>query len=229
MPARWLLVTATSLDWDHLDKSALRMNLLTRIRSFVFEHPKLTPELDIDHDGWLVGSRVVKMPAHPSWHYDQLATPESRPLGVVWHYTATDFGTAKNMHKRRTKKRNPKVDRAASWHLTFASDGRIWQMVSLHQGAWHCIGMIPDHYGYGPLRVNRSFVGLELEGHGDRFTDEQLESVVLFARVGALIYRWGYPDLSWGHFQFDPERRSDPGPLFRKLLPDLLAKAGVTR
>ena len=177
--------------------------------------PTLAP-LEIDHAGWLVGDDVVIVPAHESWYYKKLDTPDSEPLGVIWHYTATDFGTAKSMAKRRTKRRK-QGQRAASWHVTIAGDGKIWQLISLESGAWHCRG---SHKG---IKINRSMIGIELEGHGQRFPEIQCIAAHRFLQAMVDDYGCKREELEHGHRDFDPKRRSDPGDLWaHEILPTIL-------
>lgn len=171
--------------------------------------------LDIDSDGWLVGAHVERV---PSVRHSKLTTPRG-PLAIVWHYTATDVGTAKNLAKRiRTYKRG--VDRAASWHVCIGADGRLWQSVSFERGSWHCAkGTILGH------RVNACTVGVELEGHGKAFPDEQVDAAVRLVRALAEAYSLERRQAGYGHVMFDPSRRSDPGPVWAAMLPGLLERA----
>ena len=184
------------------------------------ERPNLlgpSSELEIDHAGWLHGPGVVRMPAHPSWHYSGLSTPDGHPAGVVWHYTATKHGTAKSMAKRRTRKRNPAKDRAASWHISLEGDGTIWQMISLLDGAWHCRGQ------------NRRTVGIELVGHGDDFPKPQVWAAIRLVKALRAEYSWASKkSYIAGHRDFDPTRRRDPGDLWdNTILPAVLREAGL--
>jgi N-acetyl-anhydromuramyl-L-alanine amidase AmpD len=143
----------------------------------------------------------------------------SVPVAIVWHYTATDPGTALSLCKRITKY-DSSVDRAASWHLIIGVDGRVYQSVSFLCGAWHCAkGTIGGH------SVNKTSVGIELEGHGDIFTPAQIdaaEEVVVALRVA---YGISEARAKLLHSEFDPKRRSDPGPIWSgRILPALLRR-----
>ncbi len=165
-------------------------------------------QLRIDDDGWLSGWGVKIVRSHKSWTSGQRPTVAHRPEALLWHYTATEYGTAKNMAKRRAVKRIG-TDRPASWHVTVAGDGTLWQQVSFEHVAWHCgAGRI------GEYRVNECSVGIELEGHGLAFPEAQLDAAerLVVALVGA--YELGRRACSYGHSEFDPARRSDPGRLW---------------
>jgi N-acetyl-anhydromuramyl-L-alanine amidase AmpD len=192
---------------------------ISRVSSIPNEPPLMKPKLlplEIDHAGWLRGLDVEIIAAHPSWYYEKLSTPDSEPVGVIWHYTATNFGTARSMAKRRTKARRPD-QRASSWHVTVAGDGTLWQLVPMISGAWHCRG---KHNG---LSINRSMIGIELEGHGKKFPDAQCKAA--HRLVQALVDDYGLKreDLEHGHRDFDPKRRDDPGDLWaHEILPGIL-------
>lgn len=168
--------------------------------------------LEVDVDGWLVGAGVERV---PSVRHSALSTPRG-PHAIVFHYTATDVGTAKNLAKRiRTYKRG--VDRAASWHVCVGADGTLWQSVSFLRGSWHCAkGTIAGH------RVNACSVGVELEGHGKEFPLAQVEAAERLVHALAEAYDIRREHAGHGHVEFDPARRSDPGPVWNALLPSLL-------
>lgn len=178
-------------------------------------HPQdsATHELGADAEGWLVGSNVRVMPSVRS---SSLSTPQG-PIAVVWHFTATDIGTAKSLATRiRTFKRG--VDRAASWHVCIDDEGVLWQSVSFLRGAWHCgKGLINGH------RVNACSIGIELEGHGRTFSQAQVKSAAALVKVLRETYPISRERAAFGHSQFDPTRRSDPGEKWTKeLLPHVL-------
>lgn len=171
-------------------------------------------------DGWLRGDGVQRVPADPSWYGGPM--PDG-PLAIMAHYTATDPGTAETMARKRVPARH-RDDRAASWHLTIAQDGRIWQMVPLTQAAWHC----RRGYALGPTRkhrrINDCAIGVELEGHGDHFPAAQITAAM--ALWPALVRAYGIPrrHAMLEHSQYDPGRRRDPGPVWmRECAPVVLA------
>lgn len=176
--------------------------------------PATGPEaLDVDAEGWLVGSGVELVPSVRS---SPLSAPQG-PIAVVWHYTATDVGTAASLARRiRTYKRG--VDRAASWHVLVGADGVLRQSVACMRGAWHCAkGTIGGH------RVNSCSVGVELEGHGSVFTPAQIVAAERLLRALVATYPITREHAGHGHVEFDPARRADPGPLWKnELLPPIL-------
>jgi N-acetyl-anhydromuramyl-L-alanine amidase AmpD len=180
----------------------------------------ISPEPDaltIDADGWLRGPAVRRVPSHRSWTSGRRPTPAHAPTALLWHYTATNHGTAERMAKNRVPRRKPN-DRPASWHVTVAADGVLWQQVSFLEVAWHCgKGRIGDY------RVNECAVGIELEGHGDAFPEEQVGAATLLVRRLAGVYGLDREDCAHGHRDYDPARRADPGPVWAGgVLPDLL-------
>jgi N-acetyl-anhydromuramyl-L-alanine amidase AmpD len=184
-------------------------NLLRSVLSGV---PMAQPDdLAVDEDGWLVGQGVERV---PSVRHSPLSG--RTPIAIVWHYTATDHGTARAL-ARRIRSYRKGVDRAASWHVCIAHDGVLWQSVPFLRGAWHCgRGAIEGH------RVNRCSVGVELEGRGDSFPASQVLAAVRLVHVLAAAYPITREHAGYGHSQFDPKRRSDPGPQWMAELPSVL-------
>lgn len=175
---------------------------------------QLLPSLLVDADGWLVGDGVTRIPMHPNWRYSSLLTPGSRPTAVVWHYTATDAGTAEGMARRRTQPRRDD-DRAASWHLSIETYGGIVQMAPLTVGTWHAGSSTARRIKGLDAWANRCAVGIELVGHGKAFPQAQ---VIDAARVlAAIVDAYGVDRRYAGvtHAELDPGRRSDPGPVWR--------------
>jgi N-acetyl-anhydromuramyl-L-alanine amidase AmpD len=179
-------------------------------------HVEASPDpdaLELDAEGFLVGDRVQLVPSVRS---SALSTPQG-PIAIVWHYTATDHGTAPSLARRiRAYKRG--VDRAASWHVCIGYDGVLWQSVSCMRGAWHCAkGTIQGH------RVNSCSVGIELEGHGTLFPTAQVRAAERLLRALVAAYPIEREHAGHGHVEFDPSRRSDPGPIFlEEILPPML-------
>jgi N-acetyl-anhydromuramyl-L-alanine amidase AmpD len=168
--------------------------------------------LEVDAEGWLVGARVEHV---PSVRHSPLSTAQG-PIAIVWHYTATDHGTARALARRiRTYRRG--ADRAASWHVIVGHNGVLWQSVPFMRGAWHCArGIILGH------RVNACSIGIELEGRGDRFTPAQVAGAKRLIRALTHAYPLREVDAMHSHRQYDPTRRSDPGPAWEAMLPDLV-------
>lgn len=168
--------------------------------------------LSVDAEGWLVGLDVVKAPIDPSWYYKRLKTSSGWPAAIVWHYTATDPGTAAAMARNRQRPLNPD-DRMASWHISIETDGRIWQMIPLTGGAWHAGGETAKPIP-GVGSANSHATGVELVGHGESFTPAQVAAAARVTR--AIVRRCGIPRAlaMISHQSLDPTRRRDPGPVW---------------
>jgi N-acetyl-anhydromuramyl-L-alanine amidase AmpD len=123
---------------------------------------------------------------------------------------------------KRIQQINP-ADRV-SWHILIGENGTIYQSVRLVNGAWHVRKSAPGTPAELVGGVNRWLIGVELESRDGR---NFAPALVDAARelIGAL-HEWR-PDwpaaaYTYGHHQFDPARRSDPGPEWLALLPSLL-------
>ena len=101
--------------------------------------------------------------------------------------------------------------RFVSSHFLVGKDGRLWQLVSLEHRAWHA----GSSYLHGRSVLNRSSVGVEITGDGNRypFTRAQIETVVRL--VGVLTAQLGL-EAPWiaGHEHVAPRRKVDPGERF---------------
>jgi beta-lactamase class A len=98
-----------------------------------------------------------------------------------------------------------------SSHFLVGKDGRLYQFVSLEHRAWHAGPSLL----HGRLALNRTSVGVEITGDGNRypFTAAQIETVVRL--VGVLTAMFDIP-APWivGHQHIAPDRKDDPGALF---------------
>jgi len=98
-----------------------------------------------------------------------------------------------------------------SSHFLVGRDGRLYQFVSLEHRAWHA-GSSDLH---GRTVLNRSSIGVEITGNGNRypFTKAQVETTVRL--VGVLTAQLGLT-APWiaGHEHVAPGRKVDPGALF---------------
>lgn len=98
-----------------------------------------------------------------------------------------------------------------SSHFLVGLDGRLYQFVSLEHRAWHA----GASYLHGRSVLNRTSVGVEITGDGNRapFTRPQVETVVRL--VGVLTAQFGL-EAPWiaGHQHVAPVRKPDPGALF---------------
>lgn len=175
-------------------------------------------ELEVDPAGWLVGDRVMRV---PSVRHSRLTTPGEEPWGVMLHYTATDHGTARAL-ANRIRTYDPAKDRAASWHVIVAHDGVLWQSIPFERGAWHCAkGRIHSH------TINRSTIGIEIEGHGADKHPPPAEQVAALERLYRAIlaaYRIGLDFLALEHRKYDPSRRADPGDGWARIAADIVGR-----
>lgn len=188
-------------------------------------------DLEVDGEGWLVGRGVRRL---PSVRHSSLSVPT--PIALMWHYTATDPGTAGSLAKRIQTYRSGH-DRAASWHVCVGVDGTLWQSVPFLRGAWHCARGVVEHrrwhgdrfmWDYDVAdshRINACAIGVELEGHGKTFSNPQVAGAMRL--LGAVVEAYQiHPTMAvLAHSHFDPSRRRDPGPVWRDLLPLLLRGA----
>lgn len=194
-------------------------------RAPITGHPEPAPDplaLEVDAAGWLVGDRVVRIPSVRS---SRLTTPASEPLGVMLHYTATDHGTAASLAKR-IRTYDPKKDRAASWHVIVAHDGTLYQSIPFERGAWHCAkGRL--YAADGEHTINRSTIGVELEGHGADKHPPPIEQVIALERLySAILGAYDMPPdwLALEHRKYDPSRRADPGDGWARIAANILAR-----
>jgi N-acetyl-anhydromuramyl-L-alanine amidase AmpD len=173
-------------------------------------------EVSVDAKGWLQGPKVKKAPIDPSWAYKSLSTKQ--PAGLVWHYSATNPGTAMNMAKRRMEPYKKGVDRAASWHVSIEQDGTLVQMLPLTAGAWHCVGK------------NRTHLGFELIGHGKEYPEAQVVAARQLVQACVDAYGWLPQQCKLEHKDVDPKRRADCGePWTSTVLPRLLSEIAWKR
>lgn len=188
----------------------------------------------VDSQGWLVGRGVTRL---PSVRHSPLTT--RGPIAILWHYTATEPGTARSLARRIRTYREGK-DRAASWHVLVGQNGHLWQSVPFLRGAWHCRrGTVVAQYWQGdtqywvsdfpsPIerhRVNACSIGIELEGHGVSWPWEQVAGATRLVRALVDAYPIHPHNAMLGHSEFDPARRIDPGQEWMALLPKLLRSA----
>lgn len=183
-----------------------------------------TGAITIDAEGWMSGPGVTVIAAHPSWYGQALAG--GAPRGLVAHYSATDFGTAIAMAKRRTRRFGlDPDDRAASWHVSIEGDGAIVQMVPLTRAAYHAGGPTAQPVpGLGS--ANYTCNGIELVGWGKVFPAAQVAAGRTVWRAIAQHYGIAREHAMITHQSIDPTRREDPGPVWmREHAPGVLAFA----
>jgi len=178
----------------------------------------------VDTDGLLIAieNDDPTIAQVPSWRKFSLAA--GAPIGICWHYTAG--ATPHDIEAvRRIRDLNPLDQR--SWHLWLSQEGPIMQSVPLIKGSWHVRRRSPKTPAWAKGGINRWLIGIELESKdGTEFTDPQLHAADKL--IGALRCwhpEWPIEAFEWGHSDFDPPpRRFDPGPVWRFLLPGLLAR-----
>ena len=191
-----------------------------------------------DSDGWLVmpardaprPGMVTIIPSRAGWYYRKLKTKDGWPDGIVGHYTATGAGTAIPMAERRrdherSEFKDDKGHMPGSWHFTVSLQGMVIQQLSIRQGAFHAGSETARKTPVG--WANHTCVGIELEGHGDRFTEPQIESACWLWR--GIVQRSGIVERAHAmiqHSWIDPTRRRDPGEVFMaRYAPRILAAA----
>lgn len=87
-------------------------------------------------------------------------------------------------------------------------------------GKWYCWPYWEDKETETPdaqceVPANRA-MRVQGEGYFDAFTDAQIRSACVLAEALKQAYILSAANLEHGHKEFDPLRREDPGPLFRK-------------
>jgi N-acetylmuramoyl-L-alanine amidase len=104
-----------------------------------------------------------------------------------------------------------KPESKVSSHFLVGRDGRLFQFVSLEHRAWHA-GVSLLH---GRMALNRTSVGVEITGDGNRypFTPAEVETVVRLVGVLTAMFEIDAPWIV-GHQHIAPDRKNDPGALF---------------
>jgi len=104
-----------------------------------------------------------------------------------------------------------KPESRVSSHFLVGRDGTLWQFVSLDHRAWHAGPSLL----HGRTALNRTSIGIEITGDGNRhpFTPAQTETLVRL--VGVLIAEFDV-QAPWiaGHQHIAPDRKDDPGRFF---------------
>ncbi|MDE2055238.1 MAG: N-acetylmuramoyl-L-alanine amidase [Xanthomonadaceae bacterium] len=136
----------------------------------------------------------------PSKNYDI-----RKPQLIVLHFTDQD-SVAQSLDTLRTANSGGPV----SAHYLVGRDGRIYQLVSDVDRAWHAgggrWGTITD--------VNSASIGIEIDNNGHvPFPPQQIDSLIRL--LTDITTRWHIPRAQIiGHQDMAPERKDDPGPLF---------------
>lgn len=140
-----------------------------------------------------------------------------RPNALILHYTGMPTGGAAL---------ELLVDPAAevSSHYLVWEDGRIDQLVSERERAWHA----GQAFWKGETDLNSVSIGIEIVNPGHDgglppYPDPQIEAVIALARD--ICGRWAIrPERVLAHSDVAPSRKRDPGEAFPW---DKLARAGV--
>lgn len=172
-------------------------------------------KLFIDDAGWLQSVEVIKSP-----NYD--SRPENTGIKlVVVHGISLPPGEYGGGHIQNffCNQLDPAAHEyfesicgmKVSAHCLIERDGKIVQLVSFQDRAWHA----GESAWRGEQACNNFSVGIELEGCDDEaYTELQYRS--LADLVTALRNR--YPELDsnaiTGHSDIAPGRKTDPGPAF---------------
>lgn len=128
-----------------------------------------------------------------------------RPQMVVLHHTAEpSFDSA--LRCLKTENSGGPV----SAHFLIGKDGRVLQLVSEDDRAWHAGGG-----SWGPYRdLNSMSIGIELDNDGaEPFPEAQLRVLIPLLKDLVARYRIA-PHLVLGHADVDPIRKVDPNPQF---------------
>ena len=119
----------------------------------------------IDADGWLVPDKsddpgVIRVPTVRTTRLDV-----EHPLGIVWH-TTDDIPSQHYAEKIANKWQtyDKAVDRAASAHLVFDLNERIWQLAPFTVGTWHC--GTSGELGGATRKINKCSIGIEVVNGG---------------------------------------------------------------
>jgi hypothetical protein len=163
--------------------------------------PPRLPSLSVGTDGWLVGEKVVKVPSERCYSWK---SKSGKPLGALWHWTATAHGTALTMAKRTVKRPGTSV------HLWIEHDGTIYQSAPMTRSTGHAGGdsarRVREEGGtvvFDPkasLSVNGFLLGIEIVCVGEvrrvmKIADGSYEKASP-AVLGAIYMGW--PFGRWG-------------------------------
>ncbi|MDQ3288282.1 MAG: N-acetylmuramoyl-L-alanine amidase [Pseudomonadota bacterium] len=137
---------------------------------------------------------------HGSPNYDA-----RRPQLIVLHQTQMDSAESA-LETLRTRNAGGRV----SAHYLIGRDGRLYQLVSEQDRAWHAGA---GSWG-GIVDINSSSIGIELDNNGSEpFTPIQIGT--LLRLLGDVTGRLGIPShLVIAHGDVAPTRKRDPGVLF---------------
>lgn len=208
-------------------------------------------DLTVSDDGWLQGEGVRKYPS--SRCYSKLSTKDGKPTAIVWHWTAVQVDSdklAKRIQTGEGSSWHVLIAKDGSLIQSVPFIKGAW-----HCAAGKIDGIAPNRCSVGVEMENLGEVreddagvyrggrmvdgkwtydskGPKAQGviaHGKKsyeaWTPAQIEAAERLARCLKTEYGMTDKNLSWGHVDLDPKRRSDPGPVWAKqVLPGILKK-----
>lgn len=136
----------------------------------------------------------------PSKNFD-----ERRPVVIVLHFTEQD-SVRQSLDTLRSRNSGGRV----SSHYLVGDDGRIYQLVSDRDRAWHAGGG-----SWGTITdLNSASIGIEIDNDGrEPYTEPQLAAIIRL--LEDLTTRLKIPKSQIiGHSDLAPTRKIDPGPHF---------------
>jgi len=149
-------------------------------------------------DGWLYnGNQQVSVKPSPN-HGGAI-----QPTLVVIHYDGTNgLGGLEWLCSSES---------GVSAHLWIAKSGVVWQLLNFNDRAWHAGVSSWNGESIGNS-VNAFSIGIENQGLGDHWPDEQVEANRLV--VNALLKAYPAITAVVGHEDVAPGRKTDPGPQY---------------
>lgn len=171
--------------------------------------PQPSPVENLHINAMNIFDKANYIPTHISW-YGGRQFPNG-PLGIVWHTSDTNAGTAVTMAKRRTRQFGlDEDDRPGTWHLSIEMDGSLVQQVPFHINAAHAHSSTAKRLPFG--WANYTTIGIELISPDDKnFPEVQIEAAKKVARALVKTYKIPADRANIFHKDIDPQRRSDPG------------------
>ena len=127
--------------------------------------------LKIDADGWLVGEKVVHIPTTRGGYIWRMK--DKRLGGILWHWTATAWGTALAMARRIS------TGTGSSVHCWIEHDGTIYQSAPFTKGTGHAGGatamrckdvddrIVIVNQAASPYSINSFALGIEIVNVGE--------------------------------------------------------------
>ncbi len=144
------------------------------------------------------------VPAPNSWWDGNDAYKVEPVSALILHHTSMETD-------EECLKLFAKPESLVSSHFLVGKDGRLWQFVSLDHRAWHAGPSLL----HGRTALNRTSIGIEITGDGNRFPFSPAQIETLVRLVGVLIAEFDVK-APWiaGHQHIAPDRKDDPGRFF---------------